>query len=93
MAPLFIEYGATRYFETWGDFLPDGKTTDFKMAVKAEKDETVVFSWVEWPSGEIAKAAFDKMMKDPRMAPSKDAPFDGKRMIFGGFEQLLEVKR
>ena len=71
--------------------MPDGKTTDFKRAVKAEEDEVVVFSWIEYPSKEIRDAANKKMMEDPRMKMDNDAmPFDGKRMIFGGFELLLD---
>lgn len=89
--PLFKEFGATRHIECWGDDVPDGKTTDFKRAVKAEGHETVVFSWIEYPSKEVRDAANKKMREDPRMEEmAKDMPFDGKRMIFGGFMPIFD---
>jgi uncharacterized protein YbaA (DUF1428 family) len=90
--PLFLEFGATRVVEGWGDDVPDGKQTDFKRAVQATGDETVVFSWIEWPDKATRDAGVEKMMKDPRMDPEKNPmPFDGKRMIFGGFTNALEL--
>ena len=93
---LFIELGATRVIEGWGDDVPDGKVTDFRRAVQATAEETVAFSWVEWPDKATRDAAMKKMVEDPRMDPSTPGnppmPFDGKRMIFGGFEQVVEVK-
>jgi uncharacterized protein YbaA (DUF1428 family) len=89
-APIFKEYGATRFVECWGDDLPDGKITDFKRAVKAEANENVVFSWVVWPSKAVRDAASKKLMEDPRLAP-ENMPFDGKRLIYGGFELLLDI--
>tara|TARA_R110000822_G_scaffold236870_1_gene367428 strand:+ start:153 stop:533 length:381 start_codon:yes stop_codon:yes gene_type:complete len=94
---MFIEMGALRVVECWGDDLPDGKTTDFRMAVKAEPEETVVFSWVEWPDKATRDAAMKKLMDpdnmDPRMDQTKNPiPFDGKRMIFGGFEPVVDIK-
>ena len=91
MASMFKEFGATRVVECWGNDVPDGKVTDFKRAVKAEDNEAVIFSWIEWPSKAVRDAGNEKMMKDPRMNP-QDMPFDGKRMIFGGFEILYESK-
>ncbi len=89
---LFIEFGATRIVEAWGNDVPDGKQTDFKRAVQATGEETVVFSWVEWPDKATRDAGVQRMMEDPRMDPEKNPmPFDGKRMIFGGFEPVLEL--
>jgi uncharacterized protein YbaA (DUF1428 family) len=88
--PLFREFGATRTVENWGDEVPDGKVTDFKRAVKAEDGEVVLFSWLEWPSKEALEAGMTKMMEDPRMAEMGEMPFDGKRMIYGGFDPLLD---
>lgn len=87
--PLFKEYGALRMVETWGDDVPDGKLTDFKMAVKAEPTETVVFSWIEWPDKATRDAGMQKMMADERMS-MEDMVFDGKRMIYGGFAVILD---
>ena len=90
-APLFKEFGALRVVECWADDVPDGKQTDFRMAVKAEEGEEVVFSWIEYPSKEARDAANAKMMADPRMKEfGENMPFDGKRMIYGGFAPLLD---
>ena len=86
---LFKEFGALRVVECWGDDVPDGKVTDFKGAVKAEPGEVVVFSWIEWPSKAVRDAGQKKMMEDPRMQ-ELTMPFDGKRMIYGGFETLVD---
>jgi uncharacterized protein YbaA (DUF1428 family) len=91
IAPFFLEVGAERIVECWGDDVPHGKTTDFYGAVKAEEGERIVFAWVVWPSREARDAGAARMMADPRMQPPTDAPFDMKRMIFGGFETLLDV--
>ena len=90
---IFKEHGATRVVEAWGDDVPDGKVTDYRMAVKAEENENVLFSWVEWPSKEARNEGWKKVMEDERMKPDgSEMPFDGKRMIYGGFEPILDVK-
>jgi len=90
-AEVFKEFGAIRVVECWGHYVPDGVLTSFPLAVKAEPDESVVFSWIEWPSVEVAKESMEKAMHDPRMKPMQgDMPFDGKRMIWGGFEMILD---
>src|SRR6201999_2076814 len=91
-AAVFREYGATRVIESWGDDVPDGKVTDFKGAVQAKDGEVVVFSWIEWPSKEARVEAWPKLMADARMQPDHaNMPFDGKRMIYGGFAPILEA--
>jgi uncharacterized protein YbaA (DUF1428 family) len=90
-APLFLEFGATRMVEAWGDEVPDGEVTDFKGAVKAEGGEVVVFSWIEYPDKATRDAANQKIMRDPRMKQlGEDMPFDGMRMIFGGFAPIVD---
>lgn len=89
---VFIEHGATRVLECWGDDVPTGKQTDFRRAVQAKDDEAVVFSWVEWPDKKTRDAGMAKVMKDPRMnMEAQSALFDGKRMIFGGFAPVTEL--
>ncbi|RPE77230.1 DUF1428 domain-containing protein [Vulcaniibacterium tengchongense] len=91
---IFVEYGATRILECWGDDVPEGKLTDFRRAVQAKDDETVVFSWIEWPDKATRDAGMAKAMQDPRMAPEHNPmPYDGKRLIYGGFAPLLELKK
>jgi uncharacterized protein YbaA (DUF1428 family) len=89
-ADLFKEYGATRIVECWGDDVPDGKVTDFKRSVQAKPGETIVFSWIVWPSKAIRDAANEKMKTDSRMQMTDDMPFDPKRMIYGGYEVLMD---
>ena len=88
-AVVFKEYGALNVVESWGDDVPEGKLTSFPMAVKREEGETVVFSWIQWPSKAARDSAWEKIMADPRMQNSQ-MPFDGKRMIFGGFQIIME---
>src|SRR5690606_1825580 len=87
--PLFVELGATRVVECWGDDSRDGTLTDFRKAVQAKDDETVVFSWIEWPDKATRDAGMKKMFEDPRIADNP-MPCDGKRLIYGGFVPLME---
>ena len=89
---LFLEWGAIRVVEGWGDDVPTGKHTDFARSVAATSDETVVFSWIEWPDKATRDAAMEKMRTDPRMMGAPP-PFDGKRMIFGGFEPVYVLEK
>jgi uncharacterized protein YbaA (DUF1428 family) len=90
-AVIFKEHGALKVVECWGDDVPEGKVTSFPMAVQCKEDETVVFSWILWPSRAARNAGMEKVMADPRMAPDKNPmPFDGKRLIYGGFEAIVE---
>ncbi|HTO27784.1 MAG TPA: DUF1428 domain-containing protein [Devosia sp.] len=87
-AELLREWGATRIVENWGDDVPAGQQTDFMRAVQAKPDEIIVFSWVEYPDKATRDSAGQKMMTDPRMQAMK-MPFDGARLIYGGFETLF----
>jgi uncharacterized protein YbaA (DUF1428 family) len=89
--PIFLEFGATRVLECWGDDVPDGKLTDFRRAVQAKEGESIVFSWVEWPDKATRDAGMEKFMQDQRMQAAGDMPFDGKRMIYGGFAPVVEL--
>jgi len=97
MWDIMKDYGATRVIEAWQDDVPTGKQTDFFRAVKAEAGEKVVFSYVEWSSREACDAAHEKMMQDDRMKafmePGAPDPFDGKRMVYGGFVPVVELAR
>jgi uncharacterized protein YbaA (DUF1428 family) len=91
-AVVFKEHGALRLVECWGDDVPDGKLTSFPMAVKKQPDETVVFSWITWPSREARDAGMQKVMADPRIKPEVNPmPFDGKRLIYGGFSVIVDT--
>src|SRR5690625_1445381 len=98
---VFIELGALRVIECWGDDVPEGKLTDFRKAVQAKEDEAVVFSWIEWPDKPTRDAAMETMtgwMEQPETADSRmdqqknPMPFDGSRMIFGGFTPVVELE-
>jgi uncharacterized protein YbaA (DUF1428 family) len=89
-AVVFKEFGALNVVETWGDDVPDGKLTSFPMAVQRKPDETVVFSWITWPSRAQRDEGMKKFMEDPRVKDMK-MPFDGQRMIYGGFEVILNA--
>lgn len=87
---MFKSYGATRMIETWGVDVPHGKITDFYGSVAAEPDEAITFSWIEWPDKATADASWEKMQSDPAMKEMPPMPFDGSRMIFGGFDPVVE---
>ena len=90
-APLFHEFGVQRHFEAWDSDVPEGKVTDFRKAVEATPEEKVVFSWFEYPDRAARDAANEKMMSDERMKEMGESmPFDGKRMIMGGFDAIVE---
>ncbi|HWV61142.1 MAG TPA: DUF1428 domain-containing protein [Sphingopyxis sp.] len=89
---VFRDHGATRVVEAWGDDVPDGEVTDYNRAAHKKDDESVVFSWVEWPSKEARAAGWEKVMADERMKnEGENSPFDGKRMIYGGFAPIVEA--
>jgi uncharacterized protein YbaA (DUF1428 family) len=89
---IFKENGALSIAECWGEDVPEGKVTSFPMAVKRKEGETVVFGWIVWPDKATRNAGMEKMMQDPRMKPDVNPmPFDGQRMIYGGFDLLMQV--
>jgi uncharacterized protein YbaA (DUF1428 family) len=90
MAGVFRKHGATRVMETWQDDVPEGKLTSFPMAVRRETGESIIFSWIEWPSKDARNEAWKTVMSDPAMQGASDL-FDGKRMIFGGFDVILDA--
>jgi uncharacterized protein YbaA (DUF1428 family) len=89
MGAVFREHGALAVVDAWGDDVPEGKLTSFPMAVKREPDESVVFGWIVWPSRQVRDAAWTAVMADPRMQ-DQSMPFDGKRMIYGGFQTIAQ---
>ena len=90
-APIFHEFGVTRHVEAWASDVPEGKVTDFRKAVQAKEDEDVAFSWFEYPDRATRDEVAKKMMSDPRMEKmGAEMPFDGKRMIYGGFAGMLD---
>jgi uncharacterized protein YbaA (DUF1428 family) len=88
-SPFFREQGALSITETWGEDVPEGKQTDFRRAVDLKDGETVAVGWITWPDKAVRDAAWEALMKDARMM-GMDMPFDGKRMIFAGFEVIAE---
>ena len=91
-AQVLKEHGALKIVECWGDDIAEGKVTFFPMAVQRKDDETVVFSWMVWPSKEVCGQGWEKIMKDPRMTDQVNpTPFDGKRLIYGGFNMILDL--
>ena len=89
---LFMEFGAVRVVECWDDDVPHGTTTDFRRAVQAKDGEAVVFAWIEWPDKATRDGAMAKMRADARMM-AEPMPFDGKRMIFGGFAPVVTLPK
>lgn len=90
--PVFLEFGALRVVECWQDDVPPGKQTDFFRSVAAKEDEAVAFAWIEWPDKATRDAGMKKMMEDPRMDPKTNPPpFDGARLIYGGFQVVVHV--
>ena len=90
-AEIFKSHGATRVVELWGDVVPEGEKTSFPMAVAAKEGETVVTGWQEWPDKATCDASMEKAMRDPRLAEMGSMPFDAARMIYGGFQTLVDV--
>lgn len=90
-AAVFRDHGALKLVECWGDDVPEGEVTSFPMAVQCKPDETVVFSWILWPSREARNKGMQKVMEDPRIQPHiNPMPFDGQRLIYGGFETVVD---
>lgn len=87
----FLKHGALKVVECWGDDVPDGKLTSFPMAVKLKAGETAVFSWITWPSRAVRDAGMKKVMEEMKSRPDEAnaMPFDGKRLIFGGFQMIV----
>ncbi len=91
MARMFKEFGALSVVECWGDDVPDGVLTSFPLAVQRKPDETVVFSWITWPSKSVRDDGWEKVMADPRMRTGNNPPYDAKRLIYGGFEVIVSA--
>lgn len=91
-AEVFKENGALQVVECWEDQVPDGKVTSFPMAVKRKEGEAIIFAWIVWPSREAEQQGMKAVMEDPRLRPETNPmPFDGQRMIYGGFTTVLEA--
>lgn len=88
---IFKDHGLQSLVECWADDVPDGEQTSFPMAVKLQPGESVVFSWMVWPDKATRDDGWRKIMDDPRMAEMGEMPFDGKRMIFGGFVPVVDL--
>ena len=92
MAGVMKEHGALQVTDCWGDDVPEGKLTSFTMAVQRKDDEAVVFAWIVWPSKAVRDEAWKKVMADPRVANmGTEPPFDGKRLIYGGFQVVSQA--
>ena len=93
MAKVFRQHGATRVVEALSDDVPKGEVTDFYRAVKAEGDEKVVFSFIEWPDKDTRDQAWQKIMADESLKPQGEMPFSGQRMFWGGFEPIFDTAK
>ncbi|KAB0681468.1 DUF1428 domain-containing protein [Aureimonas leprariae] len=92
--PSFLKHGAVRCVECWGDDVPKGEVTDFRRSVQAKDDETVIFAWIEWPDKATRDRGMAALMPEMEaMMRDNPMPFDGKRMIYGGFESLLDERQ
>jgi uncharacterized protein YbaA (DUF1428 family) len=90
-APILRELGVRRHVENWDNDVPEGKVTDFRKSVDAKPNEKIVFAWFEYPDKATRDSTNEKMMSDSRMAEAgANMPFDGKRMIVGGFDAIVE---
>ena len=93
MAKVFRQHGAVRVVEAISDDVDKGKVTDFYRAVKAEGDEQIVFSFIEWPDKDTRDQAWQKIMADETMKPVGELPFSGQRMFWGGFEPIFDTAK
>ena len=93
MAKVFRQHGATRVVEALSDDVPKGEVTDFYRAVKAEDNEKVVFSFIEWPDKDTRDQAWQKIMSDESLKPEGEMPFSGQRMFWGGFEPIVDTAK
>ena len=92
-ARIFKSYGCLEIVESWEDFVPDGKHTDFRRAVDARKGEKIVFTWQIWPDKESLDAAETRMHEDNALDVAGEIPFDASRMILGCFTPLSTIGR
>jgi uncharacterized protein YbaA (DUF1428 family) len=93
MAKVFRQHGATRVVEALSDDVDKGEVTDFYRAVKAEDDEKIVFSFIEWPDKDTRDQAWQKIMSDESLKPEGEMPFSGQRMFWGGFEPIVDTAK
>ena len=92
-AKIFKDYGCLEIVECWEDFVPDGKTTDFRKAVAAKEGEKIVFTWQVWPDKETLDAAEKRLQEDERFDSAGEPPFDAKRLILGCFKPIFQMGR
>jgi len=92
-AKIFKDYGCLEIVESWEDFVPDGRQTDFRKAVAAKPGEKIVFVWQVWPDKAQFYAAEEQMHKDPRLDAAGQPPFDASRLILGCFSPIAQMGR